>query len=160
MDITKKKLRLIILVSFFFIALPDIAIGQISYRATEDALKQLIKDIESVRKAPINSSINSKKDVDVGQVKSSGTYQIKKGDTLNQIINRNLSSSPISSEILKMSIVKSNRHAFKRNNPNWMYAGKIIKFPTVADLKKLLFKNRGNDKRLSTSNPDNWVQFP
>ena len=158
MNITKKKLRLIILVSFFFIALPDIAIGQISYRATEDALKQLIKDIESVRKAPINSSINSKKDV--GQVKSSGTYQIKKGDTLNQIINRNLSSSPISSEILKMSIVKSNRHAFKRNNPNWMYAGKIIKFPTVADLKKLLFKNRGNDKRLSTSNPDNWVQFP
>ena len=94
----------------------------------------------------------------VKKINSTMVLQLNREKVLNAL-NLNMVRI-ISSEILKMSIVKSNRHAFKRNNPNWMYAGKIIKFPTVADLKKLLFKNRGNDKRLSTSNPDNWVQFP
>ena len=59
-----------------------------------------------------------------------------------------------------MSIVKTNGHAFKRNNPNWMYAGKVIKFPTVSDLKDLLFKNQRNQVNSGASSSDNWVQFP
>ena len=140
------------------ISIPDISFGQVTYRATEDALKQLIKDIEKVRKAPANAQLNEPSGGK--NTVSKDTYRIKKGDTLNQIIDRNLSSSPIAHDILKMSIVKANRHAFKRNNPNWMYAGKVIKFPTVSDLKNLLFKNQAINASSRSSTSDTWVQFP
>ena len=144
--------------SVLILAVPDISFGQVTYRATEDALKQLIKDIEKVRKAPVNAKSTQ---VGKGQNTSSkDTYKIQKGDTLNQIIARNLSSSPISYDILKMSIVRANSHAFKRNNPNWMYAGKTIKFPTVLDLKNLLFRNQSNNVSPRSSSSDTWVQFP
>lgn len=148
----------LILSSLFLLSSSDVVIGQVTYRATEDALKQLIKDIEKVRKAPVNNS-SSKANGEKNGVLSD-RYTIKKGDTLNQIITRELSSSPISYDILKMSIIKANSHAFKRNNPNWMYAGKVIKFPTVSDLKDLLFKNQRNKVNSGISPPDTWVQFP
>ena len=154
--ISTRILPLIFFVSI--IAIPDISLGQVTYRATEDALKQLIKDIEKVRKAPANAQLT---EASGGKnTVSKDTYRIKKGDTLNQIIDRNLSSSPITHDILKMSIVKANRHAFKRNNPNWMYAGKVIKFPTVSDLKNLLFKNQAMNASSRSSTSDTWVQFP
>ncbi len=146
-----------IVLSGLFLLSPDVVIGQVTYRATEDALKQLIKDIEKVRKAPAGN-LSAKVDGKNGVL--SDSYTIQKGDTLNQIIARKLSSSPISYDILKMSIVKTNSHAFKRNNPNWMYAGKVIKFPTVSDLKELLFKNNRSKLNSGTSSPDTWVQFP
>lgn len=156
LKISKSEVFIFVLIAFL---LPISSIAQVSYRATEDALKQLIKDIESVRKAPIKGSFTSKKNT--GTLDASvNTYVIKKGDTLNKIISQNLSSSPISYDILKMSIVRGNRHAFKRNNPNWMYAGKTIKFPDANDLKSLLFKNQGKEDRLNSFNSDTWVQFP
>ena len=147
-----------IIISVLFLVLPDVSLGQVSYKATEDALKQLIKDIEKVRKAPVD--VNMAKASGGKNATSQDTYKIKRGDTLNQIIARNLSSSPISNDILKMSIVKVNSHAFKRNNPNWMYAGKIIKFPSALDLKRLLFKSQMNDANSRSSSSDTWVQFP
>lgn len=147
-----------LIVSSLFLLSPDVVVGQVTYRATEDALKQLIKDIEKVRKAPVKN-LSTKADGEKNGVLSD-RYTIQKGDTLNQIINQKLSSSPISYDILKMSIVKTNGHAFKRNNPNWMYAGKVIKFPTVSDLKDLLFKNQRNQVNSGASSSDNWVQFP
>ena len=154
--ISTRFMPLILIV--FIIAVPDISLGQVTYRATEDALKQLIKDIEKVRQAPVNTkSVNAS---DGKNTVSKDTYRIKKGDTLNQIIDRNLASSPISYDILKMSIVKANRHAFKRNNPNWMYAGKVIKFPTASDLKNLLFKNHAINASSRSSTSDTWIQFP
>lgn len=155
MKISKSKFIVFCLLAFILPA----AIAQVSYRATEDALKQLIKDIESVRKAPIKGSFSTKKDSERSGV-SSDTYVIRKGDTLNKIIMQNLSSSPISYDILKMSIVKSNRHAFKRNNPNWMYAGKTIKFPDGNDLRSLLFKSQEKKVKINSFNSDTWVQFP
>ena len=76
MNITKKKLRLIILVSFFFIALPDIAIGQISYRATEDALKQLTLNQFAKRQLIPQSTV--KKMLMLGKLRVLGPIKLKK----------------------------------------------------------------------------------
>ena len=67
--------------------------GQVTYRATQDALKQLVKDIEALRKAPA-SGLKDKKDHPSGLVV--GSYVTKPGDTLNQIILRQLPDLPLS----------------------------------------------------------------
>ena len=51
-----------VIISVLILVVPNVSLGQVSYKATEDALKQLIKDIEKVRKAP----------VDVNMAKASG----------------------------------------------------------------------------------------
>ena len=136
--------------------------GQVTYRATEDALKQLLKDVEALRKAPIKSG---KKDAkgEKGTSKSAnllgGSYYTMPGDTLNEIINTHMHELPIKANIVRLAIVKANPHAFKRSNPNWMYAGKNIRLPTVDDVRKVVFKADSRKKRLS-SDPERWIQYP
>ena len=135
--------------------------GQVTYRATEDALKQLLKDVEGLRKAPIRSKKDTKGEK--GTSKSAnllgGSYHTMPGDTLNEIINTHMPELPIKANIVRLAIVKANPHAFKRSNPNWMYAGKNIRLPTVDDVRKVVFKVDSRKKRLS-SDPERWIQYP
>ena len=128
--------------------------GQVTYRATEDALKQLIKDIEALRKAPASGTTVGRPDGAAGSSKKGllgGTYVTKRGDTLNQIIQSQVSGLPLKMNILRLAIVNANPHAFKRSNPNWMYAGKRLKLPSVDDIRSVVFKaDRDKRKRFSS----------
>ena len=131
--------------------------GQVTYRATEDALKQLVKDIEALRKAPA-SGLKDKKDHPSGLM--TGSYETKPGDTLNQIILRQLPDLPIRHNIVRMAIVKANPHAFKRKNPNWMYAGKTLRLPSVDDIRSVVFRDAAVKRRGLTANQDSWIKYP
>lgn len=131
--------------------------GQVTYRATEDALKQLVKDIEALRKAPASGVID-KKEQPSGLVM--GTYLTKPGDTLNRIISKQLPDLPLRHNIVRMAIVKANPHAFKRKNPNWMYAGKTLRLPSVDDIRSVVFRDITLDKKSFTPNPDSWIKYP
>ena len=131
--------------------------GQVSYRATEDALKQLVKDIEALRQAPA-SGAKEKKDQVSGLV--AGTYMTKRGDTLNRIILSQLPDLPLRDNIVRMAIVKANPHAFKRKNPNWMYAGKTLRLPSVDDIRRVVFRDVTVEQKNYTSNPDSWIKYP
>ena len=133
------------------------ASGQVTYRATEDALKQLVKDIEALRKAPA-SGLQDKKDNPSGLV--AGSYVTKPGDTLNRIILRQLPDLPLRRNIIRMAIVKANPHAFKRKNPNWMYAGKTLRLPNVDDIRSVVFREAAVEQGGFTANPDSWIKYP
>jgi len=131
--------------------------GEVTYRATEDALKQLVKDIEALRKAPAKGVTEKKNDAS-GLV--AGSYVTKRGDTLNRIILNQLPSLPLRHNIVRMAIVKANPHAFKRKNPNWMYAGKTLRLPSVDDIRSVVFRDTAVEKEGFTSNPDSWIKYP
>ena len=131
--------------------------GQVTYRATEDALKQLVKDIEDLRKAPA-SGLKDKKNEVSGLV--AGSYVTKPGDTLNRIILKQLPDLPLQRNIVRMAIVKANPHAFKRKNPNWMYAGKTLRLPNAEDIRSVVFRDTAVKQKNFTSKPDSWIKYP
>ena len=84
----------------------------------------------------------------------------KRGDTLNRIILSQLPDLPLRDNIVRMAIVKANPHAFKRKNPNWMYAGKTLRLPSVDDIRSVVFRDVTVEQKNYTSKPDSWIKYP
>lgn len=114
----------------------------------ERALAQLMKDVQRLQPA-------------LAQVKSEdGYYTTRRGDTVDMILKRMLPNMPVKKAILRQALVKANPHAFKRSNPNWMYANKRLRLPGAKDIHNVIFveqsgrKNSKSDERLS------WIKYP
>ena len=73
-------------------------------------------------------------------------YKVKKNETLSEIILKNYGVKDFNIDILSLSIVHFNKHAFVRKNPNFLYAGKTLYLPSVLEIKNLLIKNKPNRK--------------
>ena len=88
---------------------------------------------------------------------------IRHGETLDGIIAKVLPKMPLRKKILRAAIVQANPHAFKRKNPNWMYANKKIKLPDSTDIHNVIFtksSNKLNAKQLARDERKSWVSFP
>ena len=126
--------------------------------SSEKALARLVKDIELLRPALAPSS-----EAAGATVTADGYYMIRRGDSLDRIIARVLPQTPVRKNILRQAIISANPHAFKRKNPNWMYAGKRIKLPDSDDIHKVIFTQPSNklDKaKAARDERKNWVHFP
>ena len=84
------------------------------------------------------------------------TYRVRRGDTLDAIIRRSFNTSKIRRPIIRQAFVKANPSAFRRSNPNWMYAGKVLTMPKVGDFQKAIFVNGAP----AASGKNNWVTYP
>jgi Tfp pilus assembly protein FimV len=84
------------------------------------------------------------------------TYNVRRGDTLDAIIRQSFNSSKIRRPIIRQAFVKANPSAFRRGNPNWMYAGKILTMPEVRDFQKAIFV----DGAPAASGKRDWVSYP
>ena len=73
-------------------------------------------------------------------------HKVKKNETLSDIILKNYGIKYFNIDILSLSIVHFNKHAFVRKNPNFLYAGKTLYLPSVLEIKNLLIKNKPNKK--------------
>jgi len=73
-------------------------------------------------------------------------HKVKKNETLSDIILKNYGIRYFNTDILSLSIVHFNKHAFVRKNPNFLYAGKTLYLPSVLEIKNLLIKNKPNKK--------------
>ncbi len=91
-----------------------------------------------------------------------GYYMVKEGETLDQIILSTMPKTNIRKSIIKRAFVNANPHAFKRSNPNWMYANKRLKLPDADDIKSVVFKNKNlsNKERISDQDKKTWVSYP
>ena len=83
-------------------------------------------------------------------------YNIRRGDTLDAIIRQSFNTSKIRRPIIRQAFVKANPSAFRRGNPNWMYAGKVLTMPEVRDFQKAIFV----DGAPATSGKRDWVSYP
>ena len=71
---------------------------------------------------------------------------MKKNETLSEIILKNYGVKYFNIDILSLSIVHFNKHAFVRKNPNFLYANKTLYLPSVLEIKNLLLKEKPNEK--------------
>ena len=73
-------------------------------------------------------------------------HKVKKNETLSDIILNNYGVKHFNVDILSLSIVHFNKHAFVRKNPNFLYADKTIYLPSILEIKNLLIKAKPNKK--------------
>ena len=73
-------------------------------------------------------------------------HKVKKNETLSDIILKNYGTKNFNLDILSLSIVHFNKHAFVRKNPNYLYADKTLYLPSVLEIKNLLIKAKPNKK--------------
>ena len=78
-------------------------------------------------------------------------YKVKKNETLSEIILKNYGVRHFNIDVLSLSIVHFNKHAFVRKNPNFLYANKTLYLPSVLEIKNLLLKAKPGNKK----NPKN-----
>ena len=73
-------------------------------------------------------------------------YKVKKNETLSDIILKNYGVKHFNKDVLSLSIVHFNKHAFVRKNPNFLYANKTLHLPSVLEIKNLIIKTNPNYK--------------
>ena len=73
-------------------------------------------------------------------------HKVKKNETLSDIILKNYGVKYFNKDVLSLSIVHFNKHAFVRKNPNFLYANKVLHLPSVLEIKNLIIKEKSNDK--------------
>lgn len=138
----------------------------------EEAVSRLLKDLDQVQimTVPMPSSVQAAQGNTSGQpqslpanmqVQTSGTHRVRRGETLDMVIRRLVPSSPLRRNLLRSAFVKANPHAFRRNNPNWMYAGAVLQIPDVEHLRQVIFKETPGRLRKDISDEKaGWVRFP
>lgn len=119
-------------------------------QSPEEALAQLVKDIRLMTPT-------------LKEAFQDGRYITKPGDTLDMIMSQTIDDNPVRKSILRKAIVEANPHAFKRKNPNWMYANKQLRLPTADDIHKVVFKESGgmlDAKRAAQTERQSWIKYP
>ena len=72
-----------------------------------------------------------------------GRHKVKKGDSLFKIMNKYYANAGLDRKFLELAIVKANRGAFVRNNPNFLYAGRVLHLPSVNQIKSMVMRPYG-----------------
>ena len=70
----------------------------------------------------------------------SSYYKIKKNDSLSAILNKFYGNN-LNLNVIKSAVVLKNKHAFVRNNANFMFANKRLYLPSINEIKNLVYKN-------------------
>ena len=74
-------------------------------------------------------------------------YKVKKNETLSDIILKNYGVKHFNKDVLSLSIVHFNKHAFVRKNPNFLYANKTLHLPSLLEIKNLIIKTKSNNRQ-------------
>ena len=65
-------------------------------------------------------------------------HEVVQDETLGHIMNDYYGGSGMNMKFVEMAIVQMNRHAFVRDNPNFLYAKKTIRLPSLNQIKALV----------------------
>ncbi|MCP4788610.1 MAG: LysM peptidoglycan-binding domain-containing protein [Gammaproteobacteria bacterium] len=127
----------------------------VSYANTEANLKTLLGKLISLEHALAKRPANDESNL----LAPGSSYKIEPGDTLATIAKRAYGDTGVRLNLIKNMIVDNNSHAFFRDNPNFIYAGKTIAIPSVDDLRELIFKDTQTQVFTSQSKA-HWIRFP
>ena len=124
-------------------------------KALEKALSRMLGDLKEQAEQIAKNSDSLLLDAD-------GRYVIKRGDSLSEILEKIDKGSNINLNLLKRAFVAANPKAFKRSNPNWMYANARLRFPEEKDFRKILFRNENvEETKTELEDPySDWIRFP
>lgn len=135
-----------IILSFFFLTTSAVAADSNLDRALETLLAGY--DIQDYLEIRDDEEMNS------------GYYQVRIGDTLDDIILRAIGETPIRKNILRDAFVSANPNSFRNGNPNYLLAGLRLRIPDAEDIIELLFDMNSREMRGANRSRDSWVHFP
>ena len=93
-----------------------------------------------------NKSFEISKNPFLNDQNFSKKHKVKKNETLSDIILNNYGVKHFNKDVLSLSIVHFNKHAFVRKNPNFLYANKTLHLPSILEIKNLIIKTNPNHK--------------
>ena len=88
----------------------------------------------------------------------STSHTVKVGESLSEIINKYYGKTGLNMRIIQLSLTEINKHAFVRNNPNYLFAGKKLKIPSINEIMNLV-KNTPNQRKISSDRGNNHIYF-
>ena len=88
----------------------------------------------------------------------STSHLVKDGESLSTILNKYYGNSGLNMRIVQLSLVEINKHAFVRNNPNYLFSGKKLTIPSVNQIMNLV-KNKPQKKTSFDNNKRNHIYF-
>ena len=88
----------------------------------------------------------------------STSHTVKDGESLSEIINKFYGNTGLNMRIIQLSLTEINKHAFVRNNPNYLFAGKKLKIPSINEIMNLV-KNKPNQRKTSSNRGNNHIYF-
>ena len=79
------------------------------------------------------------------------THKVKEGESLSGILNKYYKNTGLNMRVLELAIIEINKHAFVRNNPNFLFAGKKIKIPSINEIMNLVKQTPTNANTMNNS---------
>ena len=70
----------------------------------------------------------------------SARHRVRKDETLSHVIANFYSGSGIDRAFVQMAIIRKNRSAFVRGNPNYLFADKVLHLPSLNEIRAMLVK--------------------
>ena len=87
------------------------------------------------------------------------SHRVQPDETLSHIITAHYADSGFDLSVVQMAIVKKNRSAFVRGNPNFLYADKTLHLPSLNEMKDLVLGNKAGAETDHRSAPQNEIYF-
>ncbi|MGA1207860.1 MAG: type IV pilus assembly protein FimV [Litorivicinaceae bacterium] len=138
--------------------------------SVEEAMRHLLKDLDNTKvvtvptPAPVvqgPATPRTRTATAPAPAGSPQTVRVARGQTLDQIIQRVMPGSPVQMDVVRRAFVTANPHAFRKGNPNWLYAGVTLTIPTLEHFRAVVFKSNALELKKNVSDEKaSWVRFP
>ncbi len=94
----------------------------------------------------------NKKNIFIKDQNYSVSHKVKSGESLSGILKKYYGKSGLNMKMIEVSVIQLNKHAFVRNNPHFLYAGKNIKIPSINEVMNLVknIKNTQNTSNITS----------
>ena len=136
----KKRISSVLLASALILFLPAIAYSQ--------SQPIVVLEYPNLRdKSQINSD-----NAFVQDHNYSATHKVRPDETLSHILEDYYSGSGLNMKFVELAIVAYNKHAFVKNNPNFLFADKTLKLPSLNQIQAMLL---GENTPESMQEPQN-----
>jgi len=86
-------------------------------------------------------------------------HRVQPNETLSHIITDYYAGSGLDLSVVQMAIVKKNKGAFVRANPNFLFADKVIHLPSLNEMKNLVLGNHAGQPPRSSDSRQDQIYF-
>ncbi|MGB1871433.1 MAG: type IV pilus assembly protein FimV [Candidatus Puniceispirillaceae bacterium] len=87
------------------------------------------------------------------------SHRVQPDETLSHIISAYYAGSGLDLSVVQLAIVKKNRSAFVRGNPNFLYANKMLHLPSLNEMKDLVLGSKKHDESHHGNGLQNEIFF-
>ncbi len=86
-------------------------------------------------------------------------HRVQTNETLSHIITDYYAGSGLDLSVVQMAIVKKNKGAFVRGNPNFLFADKVLHLPSLNEMKNLVLGNQSGQPTRSSESRQDQIYF-